>query len=367
MLVRDVRARKVVLNNTTLRTSYGANVTQREHIFVSVQAEDGTEGFGEGSPLPHFSGERAREMLSIIDDVLAPTLLGCDPFDLERTVLALDRALPHHHASKAALVNALIDLQGKLVNLPACQLLGGKLIDRIPVAGAVGIEEPEQVIRTVQSLVDKGVRTFKLKVGAEVERDIQVINVLRDEFGTDIELRADANAGFTRATALRFLQGVADSKLQYLEQPLPPHDLHGLAQLRSRGTVPIAVDESLFSVKDALNIIRNDAADVFIIKLIKVGGLHNARKVVAMAEAAGIICVAVSPYETALGVSANVHLAASSKVFPYAAELGLGVTEVRLAGASELEFHDGVVSVPSAPGLGIQLPTDFFEAAAAVV
>lgn len=366
MPIRSVRARKVLLDNTTLRTSYGSNVTQREHIFVAVQAEDGTEGVGEGSPLPHFSGERAQEMLSVIDEVLAPALLGCDPFDLERVVLALDRALPHHHASKAALVNALVDLQGKLVDRPAYQLLGGKLTDHIPVAGAVGIEEPKRVVSQVQSLVDRGVRTFKLKVGAEVERDVRVISALRDEFGMDIELRADANAGFTQTSALRFIQGVADSRLQYLEQPLPPHDLHGLAQLRSRSTVPIAVDESLFGVKDALNIIRNDAADVFIIKLIKLGGLHNARKVVAIAEAAGIACVAVSPYETALGVSANVHLAAGSKAFPYAAELGVGVSEVQLAGASELEYRDGAVLVPSAPGLGVQLPTGFFKAAVAV-
>ena len=367
MLIRSVRVRKVLLDNITLRTSYGANATQREHVFVAVQAEDGTEGVGEGSPLPHFSGERAQEMQNVIRDVFAPTLIGCDPFELERAVLALDRALPHHHASKAALVSALVDLQGKLVERPAHQLLGGKLADRIPVAGAVGIEEPGQVVANIKTLLSRGVRTFKLKVGAEVERDVRVINTLRDEFGMDIELRADANAGFTQANALRFLQGVEGSRLQYLEQPLPPRDLHGLAQLRSRSTVPIAVDESLFGVKDALNIVRSDAADVFIIKLIKLGGLHNARKVIAIAEAAGITCVAVSPYETALGVSANIHLAASSAAFRFAAELGVGVSEVELAGASKLSYENGVVPVPSAPGLGIRLPADFFESAVVAV
>lgn len=366
MLIRSVRVRKILLNNTTLQTSYGANATQREHVFVSLQTEDGTEGFGEGSPLPHFSGERALEMHSVIRDVFAPVLVGRDPFELERAVLALDRALPHHHASKAALVSALIDLQGKLIEHPAHHLLGGRLADCVPVAGAVGIEEPGQVVAKVRDLFDRGVRTFKLKVGAEVERDVRVINTLRSEFGMDIELRADANAGFTQADALRFLQGVTDSGLQYLEQPLPPHDLHGLARLRSRSTVPIAVDESLFGVKDALNIVRNDAADVFIIKLIKLGGLHNARKVVAVAEAAGIACVAVSPYETALGVSANIHLAVSSAAFRFAAELGVGVSEVELSGASKLGYDNGAVLLPAAPGLGIQLPASFFESAAVV-
>jgi o-succinylbenzoate synthase len=364
MLVSRVRTRKLVLDNTTLRTTYGSNVAQREHVFVSIQTTDGTEGFGEGSPLPHFSGERAKEMDSVIRDVFGPALLGCDSFDLERAVLAMDRALPHHQASKAALVSALVDLQGKLTGRPAYQLLGGKLTDAIPVAGAVGIEEPAQVSARVEDLIDRGVRTFKLKVGADVDRDVRTVNALRDRFGMDIELRADANAGFTQTAALRFIQGVADARLQYLEQPLPSQDLRGLARLRSRSTVPIAVDESLFGVEDALGIIQHEAADVFIIKLIKLGGLHNARKVVALAEAAGITCVAVSPYETALGVSANLHLAVGSTAFRFAAELGVGVSEVRLAGVPELEYRAGTVTIPSAPGLGVRLPADFFETSA---
>jgi o-succinylbenzoate synthase len=364
--ISEIRARTVVLENTTLRTSYGSNVTKREHLFVSVRSDQGDEGVGEGSPLPHFSGERAPEMLGVTRDVLAPALLGRDPFDTEGASVALDRALPHHQASKAALVNALVDLQGRASGLSAHQLLGGKVREALPLAGAVGIEEPEQVLASVGRLFERGIRTFKLKVGSDVERDVRVLHALRERFGMDVKLRADANSGLGRSEALRFLRLVEDVQLQYLEQPLRREDLVGLARLRERSTTPIAVDESLFGLSDALDIIRGEAADVFIIKLIKLGGLHGARKVISLAQAAGIACVAVSPYETAVGVAANIHLAASSAAFPFAAELGAGVSEVRLPGASELRYDRGNVMVPSEPGLGVDLPPGFFETAQVV-
>lgn len=359
MIISQIRTTLQLLDNTTLKTSYGANVTKREHIFVAVQAENGATGFGEGSPLPHFSGERAREMLRVVEDVFAPQLIGLDPFNIERAVHTLEKTLPHHHASKAALINALFDLQGKLIRRPAHTFLGGLYRDRIPVAGAVGIEDEVQVLERVRTLWEQGIKTVKFKVGRELERDIRIIHRLRECFPADLEIRADANAGFTFSEAKRFLRAVEACRLQYFEQPLRAHDLSGLARLRELGT-PIAVDESLFGLEDALVLVRAEAADVFIIKLIKLGGLHQARKVVAVAEAAGVSCVVVSPYETSLGAAANLHLAAGSIAFPYAAELGTGVSTVQLDGSDTLDFEMGDVAVPTKPGVGIELPSHLF-------
>lgn len=352
----------VSLRNQTLRTSYGNHVAERQHIFVSIQTECGVEGVGEGSPLPHFSGERASEMLAVIRDVLGPVLLGRNPFDTEGLSISLNRALPYHGASKAALMSAIYDLQGKLAGLPVCHLLGGRITEAIPVAGAVGIDTIDNVLAEVERLLALGIRTIKFKVGRDVNRDIAVLRAVRESFGSELELRADANAGFTYADALRFVAGVSSCSLQYLEQPLPSHDVHGLARLRRRTPFPIAADESLFSLESAMNLIRHEATDVFIIKLIKLNGLYTARKVVALAEAAGIPCVVVSPYETTLGVAANLHLAASSESFRYAAELGTGIAEVRLEGISSLQYADGYMQVPSSSGLGVGLPEGFFDA-----
>lgn len=361
MTIRSVKVEIAHLDNTTLKTSYGSNVTRRQHIFVAVENDDGTVGYGEGSSLPHFSGERAAEMKPLIAQVFGPALVGLDPFDLERAHQALEKALPHHHASKAALINAIHDLGGKLSGLPVHAFLGGRLRDTVPVGGAVGIEDEASVVARVRALWEQGIRTVKFKIGANVERDIAVIRTVRQEFPADLNIRADANAGFGFSEAQRFLLAVQDCRLQYLEQPLRPHDWAGLARLRTLGT-PIAVDESLFGLPDALGLITAGACDVFIVKLIKLGGLHQARKVVALAEAAGVACVAVSPYETALGVAANLHLAASSSAFSMAAELGVGVSSVHLPGSDAVVVDQGLARVPTAPGLGIAIPTNLFTA-----
>jgi muconate cycloisomerase len=185
---------------------------------------------------------------------------------------------------------------------------------------------------------------------------------VRDAHGDTVAIRADANAGFSRADAARFARAVADLDLQYFEQPLAPHDLDGLAALRERGLVPIAVDESLFSLADAVEIARRAAADVFIVKLIKLGGLLGARMVAAIAEAAGIRCTAVSPYESALGSAANVHLAAALPPFTLASELGVGISQVTLPGGTDLPCVRGSIEVPMAGGVGIDLEDGFFDA-----
>lgn len=362
MPIASIAVAIVELANETLKTSYGSNVAARRHIFVAVSDDDGVTGYGEGSPLPHFSGERAQEMKAVITDIFGPALMGLDPFEAERAQLALDQALPHHHASKAALMNALFDLQGKRVGLPATALLGGAVRTRLPVGGAVGIEDRDVVAARVRVLWDQGIRTVKFKVGADVARDIDVIRMLRGEFPSDLEIRADANAGFPFPEAQQFLRAVADCRLQYLEQPLKPHDRKGLARLREFGT-RIAADESLFGLEDAFELAAERAVDVFIIKLIKLGGLHQARKVVGLAEAAGIACVAVSPYETALGVAANLHLASTSTAFPFASELGVGVSSVVLEGSEAVVVEDGYALLPEKPGLGIAIPSALFDAA----
>lgn len=359
-LIRTVHTRVVTLDNPSLATSYGPGLTRRDHLFVAIESEEGTTGVAEGSPLPHFSGEYASEMKRLVDEILAPALIGHNVFNLEVIGQALNNAIARHSASKSALVNAIYDLQGNLLDAPVSRLLGGSLTQRIPLAGAIGIEDEATVVARARQLFGDGVRTFKFKVGADVRRDLAALAAVRAEFGNAVELRADANGGYTLAEARRFLAGAEKIALQYFEQPLPGHDLTGLARLRASTLVPIAVDESLYGLQDAIQIIKQEAADVFIIKLIKLGGLYGARKVAAIAEAAGVACVCVSPYETDLGGSANVHLAASSSAFPYAAELGTGVSQVRLEGMTGLSTTDGFVAVPVRAGLGIDLPDGFF-------
>lgn len=359
--ITRVTTRLLPVRNKALSTSYASAWTpERTHLFVRLEAKGGIAGIAEGSPLPHFSGEYATAMAQVIDEKLGPALIGQDIFALEALQQALERTTSGHYSSKSVLMNAVLDAQGRHTGLPVSRLLGGPLHTRVPLAGAVGLGDISGIMSTLREYHAAGIRTFKLKIGGDVRRDIATISAVRSEFGMEVELRADANGAFSRADARRFLELVRPYDLQYLEQPLPAADLSGLAGLRQISPVPIAVDESLYSLSDAVEIIRQNSADVFIIKLIKLGGLHVARKVVAVAEGAGIACVAVSPYETVLGASANLHLACSSTAFPWALEIGAGPTAIDLPGVAPFMLKDGQVTLPHQPGLGIDVPPDFF-------
>lgn len=351
----------MALQNQTLNTSYGSGLTERMHLFVQVETESGAIGTAEGSPLPHFNGEYAENMERVVSNRLAPALVGQDAGNTELLQQRLNAALAGNPSSKAALMNAVLDAQTKDLGVPAAQLLGGVLRRRFPIAGAAGIGEVEDVLERTRRLYEAGFRTIKLKVGTAVDRDVERVAAVRTEFGTALEIRADANGGYGRADARRFLERTRQYDLQYLEQPLPAADLSGLAGLRQVSATAIAVDESLYGLGDAIEVVRSEAADVFVIKLIKLGGLFNARKVVSVAEGAGVSCVVVSPYETDLGSAANVHLAASSDAFSFAIELGVGVTAVKMQGMDKLDSDHGSVSLPSGSGFGISAPDWLFR------
>lgn len=361
MKITAINSRLLTFQTKTLATSYGRGVTERRHVFVKVDTDHGIEGFGEASPLPHFTGEVAETIAWIIENRLAPALVGLDVFDVEAFHAAMDKAIPHHTTAKAALVMAAYDAMGKAVGQPVCRLLGGRLRERLPVAGAVGIEEPEATAAEALRYVKAGARTIKLKVGADPARDLEAVAAVRSAVGPDVALRVDANQGYQPKIAVQVIRSLAAYNLQYVEQPVAAHDLDGLGFVRRSVDVPIAVDESLYGPQEALEILRHGAADVFIIKLIKAGGIYRGRQVTAIAQAARIPCVLVSPYESTLGAAANVHVAAATPNASWAVEIG--VNDIKDDPSAGLTYSDGFVEVPERPGLGVSVAEKVFDAA----
>lgn len=359
LIIDRVITRTLTLHNPTLATSYGGGKSEREHVFVKIIAQGGDFGIGEGSPLPHFTGEHAATIAWAIENVLAPALIGANAADMAGIQSRLEKALPENGTAKTALVTAVYDLVGKVLGLPVCQLLGGRLRERVPVAWGVGIMPPDQTAAEARRLVGRGCSTIKLKVGVDPERDIAAVAETRRAIGPGIPIRVDANQGYAPKAALRAVRGFRDYNVQYLEQPVAKGDLASLSWLRRQSDVPIAVDESLYGPHEAMEIIRHEAADVFVIKLIKAHGLSRAQQVLTIAEAAGIPCTLVSPYETTVGVAANVHLAAAATNVPFACEVGVE-PDLRDDPATGLQSDHGAVLVPPAPGLGVQLKRDFF-------
>ncbi|WOI60526.1 mandelate racemase/muconate lactonizing enzyme family protein [Streptomyces fradiae] len=327
-------------------------------LVVEVRADDGTTGYGEASPMTAYTGETLEGLRAALTGHVAPALVGRDPRDLAGAHAAMDAAIRGQRLAKAALDLALHDLAGRAAGWPAHLLLGGRVRDAVPTAWVVGLGTVGEMTEEAAAYAARGFTHVKVKGGADPDRDVELVRGVRAAVPEGTELSLDANEGYDPSTAARTVARLGDAGLDLVEQPLPRWDLAGMAALRGRGGPRVMADESLQSLHDALEIVRRGAADVLNIKILKVGGLHPARQVAALAEAAGLAVKIGTMPELGVATLAAAHLAAALPHATVPADLvgPLLVEADPLAPAAFAGARDtGVVALPDAPGLGHRL------------
>lgn len=205
-------------------------------------------------------------------------------------------------------------LQGKALQVPVYQLLGGRYHEKFPITHVLSIGTPEAMAEEAVNRVEMGYRSFKMKVGTEVGRDVARIKAVRERIGEDIAIRVDVNQGWGNAsTTLQGLRALKDLNIDWLEQPVDSEDIDGMVEVKSKTDVPLMIDEGLRSVREMREIIAKRAADKVNIKLMKCGGIYPAMKLAVMAEMAGIECQIGSMVESSVGSAAGFHVAFSKK------------------------------------------------------
>jgi len=334
-----------------IKTTYGSWASQ-PHVIVKLTTEEGVSGFGESSPLGFFTGETSEMVKMVIDATLSQTVMGRDPFDIESILESMDHALPRNASSKAAIDMALHDLLGKMLGVPVYKLLGGRCREGVFSATAVGIGSPDQMKEEAKDWVKKGFRTLKVKIGIDPKTDERSIKTIREAVGDEIRIRVDANQGYSPSTAIQVGRRIEGYGIEYMEQPVPAWNIEGLAQVRRSLSIPIAADESLYTLHDALRLIKAEAVDIFGIKMIKTGGLAPAKKIAHLAEAAGIECVVISPIETTLGTAAGTHWAMSVKNANLDHEL-VGPIFIRNDPFTGIAIENNSIGLSEEPGLGV--------------
>ena len=248
------------------------------------------------------------------------------------------------------------------MGIPVYDLIGGCCRDQVLVAVEIAGGPPDGMARLCADYVEQGVRAFKPKIGGYPDDDAIRLKAIREAVGEGISIRADANQGYSPKEAIRLcrLAEKYDVGLELLEQPVPAWDLEGMALVRKSVDTLIEADESAYSTHDVMNIIRQGAADVINIKVAKAGGLYNAKKIAALAEAAGLGCVMGTAFGLGIKVAAKLHLAASTRNIMDAVEFTEIVLHDNLA-APPLDrllmppLKGGYLRVPTEPGLGVRL------------
>jgi muconate cycloisomerase len=346
------------------------------YVIVRLTTDEGVEGLGEATVIKEWGGDHGRYFgeapeltVRLIDSVLGPCLLGLDPFDIEAAHVAMDRAIKGYPYAKTALDEALHDVKGKALGVPVYQLLGGLFREEIPLAHSLGWMEYDEATSEAAAAVGEGIKTIKIKVGRSREYDVRIVREVRETVGPDVDIVVDANQGWpTPKHAIQVIRRMEEFGIRYAEQPV--QGLAGMARVASAVDTPIMADESAWTPQDVVEIAQRQAADMISLYTTKPGGLFKAKKVAAVAEAAGLPLNVNGSHETGVGNAANLHLVASTAavteagVFPVTTLRERPVTE--MAGKMYLddivtqpfEYRDGFLIVPKGPGLGVELDPD---------
>ncbi|WP_352419268.1 dipeptide epimerase [Proteiniborus sp.] len=295
---------------TALRT-----VNSVEDVVVRIETNTGQVGYGEAPPTGAITGDTTGAIIGAIEDHIKKQLIGMDIENMEEIMLKLDKSVVRNTTAKAAVDIAIYDLYGQLYNAPVYKLLGGyrkEIITDITIS----VNSPEEMAKDSIEAINQGYKTLKIKVGVDSALDIKRMKAIRDAVGHEVNLRIDANQGWTPKEAIYTLRKMEDTGLniELVEQPVPAHDFEGLKLVTDNVSIPVLADESVFSPKDAMTIIQMRAADLVNIKLMKTGGIHNALKICSMAEVYGVGCMIGSMLEAKISVTAAVHLAAAKSV-----------------------------------------------------
>jgi L-rhamnonate dehydratase len=326
-------------------------------LIARITTEDGITGWGETISL-------IDAVPAVFRTVVAPLALGRDIAEAERFHRHVLGAGYYHHKraavmAAAALEMAMWDALGRKAGLPLHALWGGLWRERVEASAYVFVNDPAKVAETARRFLDQGFRTFKIKIGVSPASDIALVEAMRRTIG-DCDLRADVNGAWTPGTAKRQLEKLKAYDLAYIEQPLELDDLIGHVELRRSQPVPVALDESAYTLSDVGNIVRMGAADVVLLDPHEAGGLWPVVKQAAICEAAGIPVTLHSGGELALSQAAYVHLAAS---IPNMA-IAIDTEQTYLSGDIAPDgpmLTDGGFAVPVAPGLGVEPDVEALE------
>jgi L-Ala-D/L-Glu epimerase len=270
-------------------------------VRVTLTDADGATGWGEAAPSA-FYGETADTVISVLP-VLARVLDGADAWSLEAIEHALARAIRFNGSARSAVSAALHDLAAKRLDVPLYRMWGLDPGASPPSSFTVGIAPDEATLRA-RVLEAAQYPVLKIKLGTSW--DERIVRTVR-ELAPEKVLRVDANAAWTAKGALEIIPALRELGVEFVEQPLPAHDLDGLRFVRDRSSLPIVADESCLVASDIPRLAG--VVDGVNIKLAKCGGLREALRMIATARAHGMLVMCGCMVESSLGITAAAQLA----------------------------------------------------------
>jgi L-alanine-DL-glutamate epimerase-like enolase superfamily enzyme len=329
------------------------SIRSATNVFLRIETDRGISGLGCAAPDPEITGESPESVLIGIDSIVKPYLKGRYPLRYALHLENLKKNIEEQPTLLACVDMALHDILGKYCRIPLWKLFGGYR-DRIKTSITIGILKADDTVAKARDFVSRGFTSIKLKGGLNVEEDIERIRRVRDAIGKKVELRFDANQGYSVNDALQFVRATIPFKVELIEQPTPKDQTDSLGRVSKSTPIPVMADESILSLRDAFRLAQGNLVDMVNIKLMKAGGIYEALMINAVARSAGLEVMVGCMDEAAIGIAAALHFAlARPNVFYADLDGFIGLKDDPTEGAVML--RRGILYASKDPGLGFEM------------
>lgn len=348
MKIRDVSA---VPLNYKLKTPFkfsGVKLEILEYVLVRIRTEDGVLGFGE---CPAYWDPRHETQKSTIESInnITEQLVGLSCDDISGRQSAFKKFIPSAYAAQCGLDIACFDVVGKTKELPVAKFFGNP--EKVPVEAVIPMTSTAEAVSITMQALEKGIQTFKIKVGRDIEKELLLIKEIKRTIGNYNKIFVDANQAWKNVDeAIKAINRFSEYNLCWIEQPLKssvkPEQLEAL---KSKVSVPMMLDESVYTSEDVEQYSKKDSADMFNIKLAKTGGISGAIDFYNEAKKYDKKCMLGSMIEGALGTLAGLHFASVFALETTALNSFILIDDNLAFGP---EIIDGYMTIPMGSGLG---------------
>jgi L-alanine-DL-glutamate epimerase-like enolase superfamily enzyme len=344
----------VVPLKKTVEGAHGV-IREQKSVIARVWTDSGQYGLGAVDPRANYDEDTPEQMVNVLQDHLIPVVIGEEPQRIRRIVDKMDAIVPKHFGAKAAVEVALFDLLGKKLGVPVHALFGGRVRDEIALNGWLGIVDPETARLETQAMLDRGYRSLKVKINADIAGAVKRVEAVRSVARDRMLIRVDANEALSLKQAQEAVKALAPFQIEYLEQPMAREKMDDFMTLFRSSPVKLMADESIHDMETLLDILKSGAAQFVKVKIQKMGGFLKTYQAVQVAEAFGVPVILGHGFGLTINTLAELHLAACTRAIVDGCE---SVGPIKMADdvvQEPLVMNRGVVPVPTRPGLGVDL------------
>lgn len=337
-----------------------------KYVVLRVETDSGIDGAGEATVAPLWSGESVWGCQAMIEQILAPALIGADPTDIAGVDQIMDRATQDNWFAKSAIEMACWDIKGKDAGKPVYELLGGAVRPlAVRSRFSMGAYPPDRARTRAQELVDEGFTTIKVKVGTgSIDADVERVHIVRQVMGPKLALTIDANCGYDTASAIEAARRMEPDNVCLFEQPTPRGDFEGLAEVRRNVKPVVMADDMAFDLADAKELAHHKACDLISVYPGKNGGIRKSKEIVEFAAKHGMGCSIGSNLELDVCTAAMAHLVVACpnmQVEKYPGDmLGPDYHEFPIV-KEPLDIKGPITTITNKPGLGVEIDWNVVE------